>query len=323
MRPDKIDRPEIQMNKAFRAFLWAIRRLPAYWRWRLYRKFSGDDLSSESGSGAQKTVEIQPHGYTMVLMQDDWMERYAARMHYYYDADSIAALQVLLAEGDTFIVVGANIGFLTLSAAALVGPQGRVFSFEPNPALAKRLNATITANGIQTIEVHSCALGAEKGERQLKLCEHHGQSHVTHPSEQADDLISTATVRLKRADTFLNSEIISQRLVAKIDVEGFEMDVLEGMGALLNTQDAALLIEVTDTMLRKYGQSSKALFGFLEDLGFAAFLVRVRPFSGKRVCRLAGPLGGAQYYTVFAKGDFAKKLDSMCKVKTLHKLQCD
>ena len=63
-----------------------------------------------------------------------------------YEIEIVALLRELLRPGDTFVDVGANIGYLSCVAAGLVGPSGRVISFEPAPGCFSRLDVTRAAN---------------------------------------------------------------------------------------------------------------------------------------------------------------------------------
>ena len=74
------------------------------------------------------------------------------------------ALPRLLTPGSVFVDVGANVGFLSILAARLVGPEGRVIAFEPHPGAVERLRLGVAANGVGgTVEVTAAACGAQDG----------------------------------------------------------------------------------------------------------------------------------------------------------------
>lgn len=109
----------------------AIRALPPWWKVRLYSRLA--DSPFQQGGHSSKTVtrHIQPHRYEMELCLDDWMERFAFYVGCCYEVDATATLHRLLRRGDCFIDVGANLGFLALTASRAVGVDGRVLAFEP------------------------------------------------------------------------------------------------------------------------------------------------------------------------------------------------
>src|SRR5689334_7979121 len=75
----------------------------------------------------------------------------------------------LLKPGDTALDIGANIGLLTLWMAKLVGAQGAVHGFEPNPILCRMIKAAIIRNGAENTQLHAIALGAQFGEMELRV----------------------------------------------------------------------------------------------------------------------------------------------------------
>ena len=95
-------------------------------------------------------------------------------------------------------------------------------------------------------------------------------------------------------------------MVIKIDVEGHEYDVLSGLSRLLQRKDIALVVEVTDFLLRKVGASARELHGLLEEHGFEPVLFRLEQGRWGRVLRLKklrGALELEQYDALFLKSD--------------------
>ena len=77
-----------------------------------------------------------------------------------------AALQRELRPGATFFDIGANVGFVTLIAARLVGPSGRVVAFEPVPENVAAIRENLALNGIDWVEVHETAVARAARPRQ-------------------------------------------------------------------------------------------------------------------------------------------------------------
>ena len=73
-----------------------------------------------------------------------------------------AALRSLLREGDTFVDVGAGVGFFTVLAARLVGPSGRVIAFEPAKPFAEAVRANVELNRFAQVEVDGGRLGPRR-----------------------------------------------------------------------------------------------------------------------------------------------------------------
>lgn len=158
-----------------------------------------------------------------------------------YEPLTAAAVAAGLRPGGTFVDVGANAGYFSLLAAALVGPSGRVAAFEPNPATAALLRAHAERNGSGgTVSVEPVALMDEDGEMELYLStsRHNDGLSTFFPSEEAlrrGDLDRAAVVRVpaRRYDAWAAEANFPAPDVVKIDVEGAEEEVLRGMAGTL------------------------------------------------------------------------------------------
>jgi len=143
--------------------------------------------------------------------------------------------------------VGAHIGFYSLLAARLVGGDGRVVAFEPDPANASVLQANVSRNGLSQVEVIQAALWSHCGvvTFQRSAAEHpelssrRGTVVPSHATDLGSRLIEVEAVKL---DAF--SEYRCLPTMIKIDVEGGEIDVVNGAERLIALSRPVLLIEV-------------------------------------------------------------------------------
>jgi FkbM family methyltransferase len=130
------------------------------------------------------------------------------------EQEELRALRQLLHPGETFVDCGANIGLWSLSAAPLVWPDGRVVAFEPNPVVAKRLADAAVQSSV--IEVHAMALSDEPGVLPLAAGREHNLARVSGEGEHSV------------AATTLDAVLDRPPDGIKIDVEGYELNVLRG-----------------------------------------------------------------------------------------------
>lgn len=144
--------------KAVAMFSPFIRIFPPWWKVRLYMHITGLPFKQGGYSGIIKYRRIHPHNFEMELSLDDWMERFAYFVGCFYEIDITATVSKLLRNGDCFIDVGANLGFLTLTASKIVGASGSVIAFEPNDILVARLNKTLHINKISNVIIYEHAL---------------------------------------------------------------------------------------------------------------------------------------------------------------------
>lgn len=191
------------------------------------------------------------------------------RLHYFYDEvyepEMSQAIRRLLRAGDVFLDVGANIGYFSVLAGHIVGDTGHVVAFEPHPGARATLGAAIAVNGLSTVvEIVEAALGNTAGTVQFFLA---GDSVLSttdparSPAREHFTFDRSIDVRQLTLDAWLaeRPELAPGIRVIKIDVEGTEADVVQGMRATLAAcPDAAILLEteagsVADRFLRAEG----------------------------------------------------------------------
>lgn len=149
-----------------------------------------------------------------------------------------------LRSGMTFYDLGANIGFFSLIAARLVGPQGRIFSFEADPEIAARLQENLSRNNITYATVEQKAVWSQPGFVSFSRVDpsaspDRGLGRVSPHASAESDQISVEAVSL---DQFALSHPPPH--VLKCDVEGAEVAVFEGAGRLLRENRPILLVEM-------------------------------------------------------------------------------
>lgn len=163
-----------------------------------------------------------------------------------YEPPVQEALAAQLRPGDVVLDVGANVGFISLLAARLVGPAGRVVAFEPVPANAGLARRNAARNGFGHVEVVQAAVGDRDGRCRLVLARHAGGAALA-GAPTPPDACGELEVALVTLDGWLAARAGSLpgpvRLL-KVDVEGAEEAVLRGAAALLRGQRPRVLLEV-------------------------------------------------------------------------------
>lgn len=163
-----------------------------------------------------------------------------------YNYNNMRLLQVLLKDGGSFLDIGANIGSFTLIASEQ--EKALVYAFEPHPETFRLLRRNVELNHRTNIRLFNTAVGQIDG--QVYLTDEAG-SATNHIAASAAD--RTIAVSCNRMDSICSQQAIHPQYV-KIDVEGFEYDVLAGFGAYLAAIDL-LMIEMNGLSdLRSSGQ---------------------------------------------------------------------
>ena len=93
-----------------------------------------------------------------------------------YEPEVSSVVRRVLRPGQTFVDIGANIGWFSLLAASLVGPAGKVVAVEPNPWNVALLGQSVKENGFDNIEILAVALAEEAGAVALETDGSNGQA---------------------------------------------------------------------------------------------------------------------------------------------------
>jgi FkbM family methyltransferase len=151
-----------------------------------------------------------------------------------FDPWVIKTIRLLARPGSVGIDIGANIGAVALTLGKAVGPQGRVFCFEPMPPNVAYLKRNIAANALHWIEVEPIALSDNRKQiRMILPRDHAGMSRVASAEESAEEG-ATFVVNCITFDQWLSERGHLDISVCKIDVEGHEIEVFAGMERALS-----------------------------------------------------------------------------------------
>jgi FkbM family methyltransferase len=154
------------------------------------------------------------------------------------------ALRDLLGAGDTFFDVGSNIGFFALIGAKQVGPRGQVHAFEPVADIAEAARLNASRNGLDMVTVHTVAVAdIPSGYVELMLAAHPGGATLS-TTDEPNDLSGRLPVPVTTLDQLVAEGRCPVPDVVKIDVEGAEMQVLDGMARQLAGRRPALVCEL-------------------------------------------------------------------------------
>lgn len=179
-----------------------------------------------------------------------------------------AVLELLISKlsaGDVVYDVGGHVGLYTIFLAKAVGPQGKVITFEPEKQNYQHLLENIKLNDLNNVFVFKKALGEKDGKTKLYLGEDGGNSSLLqiHPTNADFELVDVAN-----GDELVKKEKLSMPKAVKIDVEGFEYSVIEGLsGALKNSACKIVCCEIHVSLLPpsiKYDD----ILNLLKSLGF-------------------------------------------------------
>jgi FkbM family methyltransferase len=236
----------------------------------LYRRLAEGDLYWNS-LGWRK-VRGKLHGYRMSLDLSKWSDRQTYFLGRYYDLPSQLFLMHILRPRDRFVDIGANVGMMTLLASSLVGRTGTVDAYEPNPACCERLRATVQENQIPNIRLHPHALGDREQVLKLSMIPWDtGMSTLCRvPREEQAVFSEHLSVPVKLGDASIGADRTPVRAI-KIDVEGFEGQVLAGLEKTIARFRPIVLVETEAGHLARAERTPRDLVRLMSNWGYDAF----------------------------------------------------
>ena len=170
--------------------------------------------------------------------------------------------------GMTVLDIGANQGLYGLFFARLAGPAGQVVSFEPDDLLYSALRENVDHNEPGTVRTHHLALGSRAGDMILhRSLFNSGDNRLASEAEDTTRR-EAVNIRVERVDRVLAGQRVN---FVKMDVQGWELEVLRGMSGLLDDpQNARLAIyfEFWPQGLRDAGSEPTEILDFLDARGF-------------------------------------------------------
>jgi FkbM family methyltransferase len=217
-------------------------------------------------------IEINPHeaiGYNIAS-------------HGLYEMGVTEALWRLTEPGDLAIDVGANIGYTASILGVRVGPTGSVICFEPHPSVFESLSRNVeiwrSDAGCGSFVLHQTALGKQAGNASLHVNDwfltNRGTAWISEKVEPSPDT-KTIEVPIQSLDSLLDENVTIG--IMKIDVQGYELNVLQGMARLLERR------AVRDIIFEAEDGFPTPTHEFLKSKGYSIFGLQE---SFTRVCCL-------------------------------------
>lgn len=171
----------------------------------------------------------------------------------------------IVKKGQIVCDIGAHIGSYTLSFAKLVGPEGKVYAFEPVPENLRLLKRNVQLNSYRNVVEIDKAVSSFSGKAKLYLSHTSSTDHQLYSSGKKRNLIWVKTTSLDDYFKLHNGKID----FVKIDVQGSEMKVFRGMqGLLKKNRHITILTEFWPEGLRLAGDSPEDYLRLLTQLGF-------------------------------------------------------
>ncbi len=168
--------------------------------------------------------------------------------------------------GDTFIDVGANNGYFTVLSSKKVGDHGSVYAFEPSRSTYNRLSRNLELNGCKNVSAHNLAISNNKGQTKFFEFPDRDGGNSLLPLEGTRE----TTVEVTTLDEICHE---ARAAIIKVDVEGYEREVLEGGQHVIFDNGASLILEYNRHVLLKKKENFDDLLNLLKKEGYTIRMV--------------------------------------------------
>lgn len=231
-------------------------------------------LTFNTGEGVRRVVlQLDPDQMSQRIMLDDLA---AGRL---YESETSNFVGAILRPGDTFIDIGAHVGYFTLLASALVGATGAVYCFEPEARNYAHLLDHLQVNQAWNVRPLHMAVGAEPGVADFHVNADNDGGHAlwavgNHPfNERTRQAPTVRRVFMTALDHLFAGHDLARLKAIKIDAEGAEHAILRGAAGLLARHALPFLIlEINRFGLESMGTSERDVRGVMEALGYETYL---------------------------------------------------
>lgn len=179
--------------------------------------------------------------------------------------------------GKEIIDIGANNGSFAVDFAHLVGDEGKVYAFEPQRLIYYQLCGNVFMNGLDNVYCYNYALGCVTNTIYMQKADYYDKGDVNFGNIKVDkpniEPLDFLEGKLKP-----NKEYVTQLLLdnfkfndvvfIKIDVQGYELNVIKGAQKTIEKHRPYIFVEFEDDLLKEANTSEKELQEYIESLGY-------------------------------------------------------
>ena len=215
------------------------------------------------------------------------------------DAFEIALLKKHISKNSVVLDIGANIGFYAAILSEIVGEKGKVYCFEPDIKNFNHLRKA--AAEYKNIILNNKAVGPKTELLKIYTSKNLNVDHRTYKPDDYDREIDIEAISI---DDYITSAEKNNKVdFIKMDIQGFEMQAVQGMQKTLeNNKDIRIISEFWPYGLRKAGSSLTEYFNFLTAKGFICYLLKknfLEELSLEKAKSME-QLGEEHYFNIFA-----------------------
>ncbi|MBV6462169.1 MAG: hypothetical protein HJHJAOHD_02313 [Flavobacteriales bacterium] len=205
--------------------------------------------------------------YNGVQLKADISDYIGYCLYFGFKEEGQEKLINLAQPGNVVLDIGTNIGSTLLQLAKRIGENGKVYGFEPDEQNYNACLENISINSFHNVDVSNIGLGDKKGTYTLVVDTdtNRGGNRISFDNESKK---SNSKIEVERLDDWIKNRNLTRVDLIKIDVEGFELNVLKGAEESIRKYTPVLFIELDDNNLKAVGSSASQLVQYLENMGY-------------------------------------------------------
>ncbi|MGV6861812.1 MAG: FkbM family methyltransferase [Putridiphycobacter sp.] len=202
-----------------------------------------------------------------------------------YEPNLADVIKGEMEKGKQLIDIGANAGYFSILASNYGDKSIEHFAFEPMPENLNLLKQHIKANHINNIKVYGFALSDKNGEIEFS----NSKNLAANTYKQESSMFRGEKIKVKtiQLDSFEDKDLVAKNCFLKIDVEGAELDVLNGAKKFLEVNKPNLLLATHDCHVKNVKRDCLI---FLENLGYSCQVLDDIKIDGQEdfLCKVTG-----------------------------------
>ena len=289
------NRLSTQRSGRFSHLLWNLKR---------YRKYYGTmkaiRVLFHYGYVAIKKIEMKNYkdltvdvnGYKLAVIPGDLGISSELLMFKTHEPLTTKLLSREIKKGMTCLDVGSNIGYYALLESKIVETDGRVIAIEPSPQNFQHLKKNLEIQNIKNVDAYNFAASDKNGEVNFLVYKESNGSFTIPDGEETDIPGDIIKVQSKTIDTFLEELSINHVDFVRMDVEGYESHILQGMTNTIKKSKPIFQIEVHASLL-----GYEATRKFLND--FKKYGYEVKYYIPRDIdLPIIGTMNDIKYHTI-------------------------
>jgi FkbM family methyltransferase len=190
-----------------------------------------------------------------------------------YEDEINKLIRISLKQGGNALDIGGNIGLQSIRMSQCAGRDGKVYAFEPLVYLQEKFTRNILLNKAFNVTLLPYALSNQESEADFTVNKNSWNQGTFSLNNNNNEGVDKQWVFIKVADNLPEIQNLNSLDLVKIDVEGFEYQVLLGLTETLKKHKARIIFEYDRNYWLNNGQKIADCWSFLKSLGYIMYQI--------------------------------------------------